>query len=111
MKEAFIDIDNLKLMSKELGINLVPPEILEEIIVYKNNPKFSISKNEIKDMLGELKIERLFPYKPYKIEGNKDALELYMVLIEQDNSKKKGIQMGYYYTYKKENGKWKRQTK
>lgn len=111
IKEAFNDIDILKTMSKELGVNLAPPEILEGIVVYKNNPKFSISKNEIKDMLGELKIERLFPYKPYKIEGNKDALELYMVLIEQDNSKKKGIQMGYYYTYKKENGKWKRQTK
>ena len=111
IKEIFNDIDILKAMSKELGVNLAPPEILEGIVVYKNNPKFSISKNEIKDMLGELKIERLFPYKPYKIEGNKDTLELYMVLIEQDNSKKKGIQMGYYYTYKKENGKWKRQTK
>lgn len=107
----FNDIDILKAVSKEIGVNLAPPEILEGIVVYKNNPKFSISKNEIKDMLGELKIERLFPYKPYKIEGNKDTLELYMVLIEQDNSTKKGIQMGYYYTYKKENGKWKRQTK
>lgn len=111
IKEAFNDIDILKAMSKELGVNLAPPEIIEGIIVYKSNTKFSISKNEIKDILGELKTERLFPYKPYKIEGNKDTLKLYMVLIEQDNSKKKGIQMGYYYTYKKENGKWKRQTK
>lgn len=111
IKEAFNDIDILKAMSKELGVNLAPPEIIEGIIVYKSNTKFSISKNEIKDILGELKTERLFPYKPYKIEANKDTLKLYMVLIEQDNSKKKGIQMGYYYTYKKENGKWKRQTK
>lgn len=86
MKEAFIDIDNLKLMSKELGINLVPPEILEEIIVYKNNPKFSISKNEIKDILGELKTKSF----PYRIIGlNKDTLNLSMISIEQGNNKKK----------------------
>lgn len=107
MKEAFIDIDNLKLMSKELGINLVPPEILEEIIVYKNNPKFSISKNEIKDILGELKTKSF----PYRIIGlNKDTLSLYMISIEQGNNKKKKIQAEYF-IYKKENGKWRRQTK
>ena len=107
MKEAFIDIDNLKLMSKQLGINLLPPEILEEIIVYKNNPKFSISKNEIKDILGELNTKSF----PYRIIGlNKDTLNLSMISIEQDNNKKKKIQVEYF-IYKKENGKWKRQTK
>jgi hypothetical protein len=111
IKEEFNDIDTLKAVSKEIGVNLAPPEILEGIVVYKNNPKFSISENEIEDILEELKTERLFPYKPYKIEGNKDTLKLYMILIEQDNNKKKGVQMEYYFTYKKENGKWKRQTK
>lgn len=107
MKEAFIDIDNLKLMSKELGINLVPPEILEEIIVYKNNPKFSISKNEIKDILRELKTKS-FPYR--MIVLNEDTLNLSMISIGQGNNKKKEIQVEYF-VYKKKNGKWKRQIK
>ena len=110
MKELFSNIDNLEQMSKELGISFLPPEILEGIVVYKNNQKFSISKNEIKDILGELKT-KFFLYKPYKIVGlNKDTLNLYIISTEQDNNKKKEIQVGYF-MYKKENGKWKRQTK
>ena len=109
MKEAFIDIDNLKLMSKELGINLLPPEILEEIIVYKNNPKFSISKNEIKDILKELKTKtKSFPYRMIVLDEN--TLNLSMISIGQGNNKKKEIQVEYF-VYKKKNGKWKRQTK
>ena len=107
IKETFNDIDILKTMSKELGVNLAPPEIIEGIVVYKNNPKFSISKNEIKDILRELNRKSF----PYRIIGlNKDTLNLSMISIEQDNNKKKKIQVEYF-IYKKENGKWKRQTK
>ncbi len=89
-------------LNNKMGLNLYRPEIIEGIVLRKDNSKFKISKNEIKDIVSKVKKA---DGNPFRIELIKeDVLTLDTVSISKNGNKKGAIL--HQTTYKKENGKW-----
>lgn len=94
--------DNNKL-SRLIGKNLSHPEIVEGIVLYKEDSRFSISNNEIKDIVKKSKKINEHPFKIKILKNNKLILSTVVVILRENN--KKGVQFNQF-EYEKENGKW-----
>ncbi len=106
--EAMLDssdssrLKQLEMTSKVFGMNINVPKIVEGIVLCRRDSRVSISKNEIKDIIGEFKGTHKFPYEIGILDKN--ILKLKLVSVEHNNNTK-GVQFETV-MYKKENGKW-----
>ncbi len=111
LKTVFIIIGDLYLIPKFQVNGVAFSNILVNLLIlifclfvlYKEDSRFSISNNEIKDIVKKSKKINEHPFKIKILKNNKLILSTVVVILRENN--KKGVQFNQF-EYEKENGKW-----